>query len=138
MTKQLWMNLQVKDVAKSREFFTNLGFGFNQQYGNGEHNAALSIGENKVIVMLFAEDFFKEFINHEIADVSKGTEVIFSFDAESREEVDEIAKKAEAAGEIIYRKPEEKDGWMYGCGFSDLDGHRWNVLYMDMSKLPQQ
>ena len=56
--------------------------------------------------------------------------------SESKEEVDDLARKAENAGAIIYASPVEKDGWMYGCGFTDPDNHRWNILYMDMSKMP--
>lgn len=62
---------------------------------------------------------------------------LFSFGANSFEEVDEYARKAVAAGGEMYAKPGCKDGWMYGCGFIDLDGHRWNPLFMDMSKLPK-
>jgi uncharacterized protein len=138
MTKQFWVNLPVKDIARSKEFFTKLGFSFNQQYGNGAENVSLSIGDNKVIVMLFTEPLFKGFARHEIADVKQGSEVLFSIDAESREEVDEMARKAKDAGGVVFGEPGEKDGWMYGCGFADLDGHRWSVLYMDFSKLPQK
>jgi predicted lactoylglutathione lyase len=138
MTKQFWVNLPVKDVAKSKEFFTRLGFSFNTQYGDSAQNAALSIGDNKVIVMLFAEPLFKGFANNEIADTNNANEVLFSIDAESPEEVNEMANKVRAAGGTIYGEPGEKDGWMYGCGFVDLDGHRWSVLYMDMSKMRGQ
>ncbi|MDP1746996.1 MAG: extradiol dioxygenase [Bacteroidota bacterium] len=136
MTKEFWINLPVKDVKKSKEFFTRLGFSFNTKYGNSDKSAALSIGSKNVIVMLFTEPMFKNFTNNEIVNTKKATEVLLSIDAESREEVDEMAKKAEAAGGIVFGKPGENQGWMYGCGFTDLDGHRWNVLYMDMSKMP--
>jgi hypothetical protein len=87
--------------------------------------------------MLFEEQVFKSFTQHTVADTKQGNEVLFSIGAESREEVDEIAKKATEAGGIVFAKPGEKDGWLYGCGFADLDGHRWNILYMDMSKMPK-
>ena len=87
--------------------------------------------------MLFEEPTFAKFSRNEISDVTKGTEVLFSIDAESKEEIDEMAKKVEQAGGIIYGGPTENYGWLYGCGFLDLDGHRWNLLYMDMSKMPQ-
>ena len=89
------------------------------------------------MVMLFAENIFESFTRHAITDTKQSTEVLFSIDAESREEVDELAKKAASAGGTVFAQPGEKDGWMYGCGFADPDGHRWNVLYMDMSKLPK-
>ena len=88
--------------------------------------------------MLFSEPMFKGFTSNELSDTKKGSEVLFSFDAESTEEVDEMAKKAVVAGGILFSKPAFNQGWMYGCAFADLDGHRWNVLYMDFSKMPKQ
>lgn len=137
MTKQLWINLPVKDVNKSRDFFTKIGFKINPHYGNSDNSASLFVGEKNLVLMLFSEANFKGFTRHEVSDTKQGTEVLFSLDAESKEEVDEMAKKAENAGGDIFGKPEEVQGWMYGCGFTDLDGHRWNVLYMDMNKMPQ-
>lgn len=136
MTKELWINLPVKDVARSKEFFSRLGFSFNEQMST-DHSACLLVGAKKLVVMLFAEPVFKGFTQHEVADTKQATEVLFSIDAESREEVDEMAKKATDAGGMVFGKPSENQGWMYGCGFTDLDGHRWNVLYMDMSKMPK-
>ena len=138
MTKELWLNLPSKDIDRAREFYTQIGFPFNEQYGNSEHSIALKIGEKGIIVMLFAEHIFKQFIAHEVADPTAGSEVLISIDAESREEVDEYARRASDAGGSVFGEPGEKQGWMYGCGFSDPDGHRWNVLYMDFSKMPQQ
>ncbi|MFC5271703.1 VOC family protein [Adhaeribacter terreus] len=137
MTKEIWINLPVKDLTRSREFFTKIGFNVHPHNENNPSMAGMSIGEKKVMIMLVLEETFKTFIRAEIADASQGSEVILSFDAESREEVDEIARKAEAAGGTLFGKPEEIQGWMYGCGFIDPDGHRWNALYMDFSKLPK-
>ena len=133
----MWINLPAKNIAKSKEFFIKLGFPLNQQYGNSDTSASFVIGDNKVVVMLFAEPAFKGFTGNEITDTKQSTEVLLSIDAESVEEVDEMAKKAVEAGGTLFGKPGNKDGWMYGCGFTDLDGHRWNVLYMDMSKMPK-
>ena len=135
MTKQFWINLPVKDIPKSKEFFSALGFEFNEQQTNDE-SACLVMGEKGVIVMLFTESVFRHFCRNAVADGS-ATEVLLSIDAESREEVDEITRHAVAAGGSVYGEPNDQ-GWMYGSGFTDLDGHRWNVLYMDMSKLPQE
>jgi predicted lactoylglutathione lyase len=136
MTKQLWLNLPVKDLEKSKNFFSELGFSFNTEHGNSSVSASLVIGKN--VVMLFDEASFKNFTRTEITDTAKSNEILISIDAESKEEADELAKKVTNAGGIIYAEPSEKDGWMYGFGFTDLDGHRWNVLYMDMSKIPNQ
>lgn len=136
MTKELWINLPVKDVAKSRDFFTNLGFAFNERFASNNDMACMFVGDKKMVVMLFAEPVFKNFTGNEITDTHRSTEVLFSIDAETREEVDEIAEKVIKAGGLLYGKPGESQGWMYGCGFADLDGHRWNILYRDMSKMP--
>jgi len=136
MTKDIWINLPVKDIEKSKEFFTALGFSFNTEYINNDESACLVIGDKGVIVMLFTEVAFKNFTGNEIPDLNEGTEVLFSIGAENREGVDEMAEKVVKAGGTIYAQAEDNDSWMYGCGFADLDGHRWNVLYMDMSKMP--
>ncbi|MDB5209069.1 MAG: extradiol dioxygenase [Flavisolibacter sp.] len=138
MTKDIWINLPVKDVNKSKEFFSSLGFRLNTRMGTSADSASFFVGEKNVVLMLFSEAMFKGFTANELADTSKGTEVLFSIDAESTEEVDEMAKKAVDAGGILFSKPALNQGWMYGCAFADLDGHRWNVLYMDFSKMPQQ
>ena len=130
--------IMVSDLEKSKDFFTTIGFRLNTHYGNSADSASLIIGERDFVLMLFSEPVFKGFTHHELTDAYKGSEMLMSFDAESRAEVDEIAAKAVEAGGTLFGKPAEIQGWMYGCGFSDLDGHRWNVLYMDMSKLPKQ
>ncbi|MEI9910496.1 MAG: VOC family protein [Bacteroidota bacterium] len=135
--KQFWINLPVKNIEKSKAFFTKLGFTFNTQQGNGPNSACLMIGEKNIVCMLFDEPTFKQCINNE-ADLSKNTtEVLLSVDAQSKKEVDEMAAKAIAAGGSSNHQPGDMKGFMYGCIFSDLDGHRWNVLYMDMSKMQQ-
>jgi predicted lactoylglutathione lyase len=138
MTKEIWINLPVKNINKSKEFFSKLGFSFNSQYNNSDESACLVIGEKNVIIMLFTESTFKNFTGNKISDSNQGTEVLFSIGAETREEVDEMAEKVVNAGGTIYAEAEDNDNWMYGCGFADLDGHRWNVLYMDMSKMPKE
>lgn len=136
MTKDIWINLPVKNVSRSKDFFTSLGFTLNQ-HGNSDISASMIIGDKHIILMLFAEAAFKGFTGNGLPDTATGTEVLFSISAESREEVDELAQKVVAAGGTLYAPPGENQGWMYGCGFVDIDGHRWNVLYMDMSKMPQ-
>ncbi|UKJ08447.1 VOC family protein [Solitalea lacus] len=137
MAKQFWINLPVKDVSKSKEFFTKIGFALNPQYSNGSDSASFLIGEQKVVMMLFSESTFEGFTRNSVADTKQSTEILLSIDAQSAEEVDEIAKKAEMAGGSVFGKPGLAHGWMYSCGFTDLDGHRWNVLHMDMSKMPR-
>jgi predicted lactoylglutathione lyase len=135
--KQFWISLPVKDISKSRAFFTQLGFRFNTQHGNGPNSACLLIGDANVACMLFDEPTFAQCLNGATGISDKGSEVILSIDAQSKEEVDEMAQKAIAAGGTSNHKPSEMSGFMYGCLFADLDGHSWNVLYMDMSKMPK-
>src|SRR5690606_6120669 len=115
MTQEIWLNLPVKDIARSKAFFTALGFTFDPRHGDSDQAAGLIIGEKKMMVMLFTEANFKNFTGHEISDTSKGSEVLISFDAGSREEIDDIARKAQAAGGTVYGPPTEHQGWMYGC-----------------------
>lgn len=136
MTKDLWINLPVKDVKKSREFFTKLGFTQNTQFPESEQMSSLFVGTKNIVIMLCANPVFENFSKNTISDTKQSTEVLFSFDAESRGEVDELAEKVRHAGGTIWAEAAENQGWMYGFGFADLDGHRWNVLYMDMSKMP--
>lgn len=136
MTKQIWLNLPVKDALKSKDFYSQLGFTFLEERTT-EQSACMLVGETNFVVMLFGEEMFKNFIQHQITDTKQSSEFLISIDAESREEVDALAQKAKAAGGTVFAEPAENQGWMYGCGFCDLDGHRWNVLYMDFSKMPQ-
>ena len=136
MTKEIWLNLPVKDLEKSKAFFAAIGFSLNTKFGNSDVSASLLVGTKNVAIMLFAEHFFKSFVQGEVADTTKGSEVLISIDAESKEEVDELADKAVKAGGNLFGPPSESQGWMYGCAFADLDGHKWNVLFMDMSKMP--
>ncbi len=135
MVKQIFVNLPVKDLKKSMEFFTKLGFTFNPQFTD-DKAACLVIGEN-IYAMLLTEPFFKTFTKKEISDAKKTTEVLIAIDANSREEVDQMVKNAVEAGGSIYREPQDH-GWMYGHSFADLDDHQWEVLYMDTSKLPKE
>jgi predicted lactoylglutathione lyase len=134
MAKEFWLSLPVKDLKKSKAFFTDLGFKFNPGPGNTENSAPLILGSKNVIVMLCSEPTFKGYVNQEVTDTLKSCEVLLSFDAGSKEEVDELVKKVIEAGGTSNHKAREMTGVMYGCVFADLDGHRWNILYMDMSK----
>lgn len=138
MAKEFWINLPAKDLGKTRAFFKAIDFRENSQFSENPTMASFFVGDKNVVVNFFPEALFKSFSGNEIADTAKGTETLFSIDAQSPNEVDELANKAVAAGAVLYAQPGEKDGWMYGCGFSDPDGHRWNVLFMDFSKMPQK
>jgi len=134
MAKQIFINLPVKDLKKTMTFFKKLGFTFNMQFTD-DKAACMIIGEN-IYAMLLLEKFFKTFTNKEIADAKKTTEVLIAIDAESRQSVDEMIRKAVEAGGLTYRNPQD-NGWMYGHSFADLDGHQWEVLYLDESQMPK-
>lgn len=130
MAKQIYVNLPVKQLDRSVEFFTKLGFTFNPDFTN--ENATCMVVSDNIFVMLLVEDFFKTFTKKEIADAGKTTEAIICLSADSREEVDDLVKRAVEAGGSA---PNEKQdhGFMYGHGFQDLDGHLWELSYMDLS-----
>ncbi len=135
MARQTFVNLPVKNLTKATEFFTRLGFTFDQQFTS--ENATRMIVSDDTSVMLAVEPFFKEFIAPQgIADTSKSREVVVGFSAESREQVDDLADKAVAAGGHSLGEAQD-DGFMYMRGFRDLDGHQWSFIYMDMSAIPQ-
>jgi predicted lactoylglutathione lyase len=136
MTRSIWINLPVKDIGKSKAFFSKIGFTLNTSYGIREDSASFLIGEDKLVMMLFEKSVYEGFAGVDLPEPLSGSEVLFSLDAASPEEVDEIAKNVVEAGGTIYGEPGYKDGWMYGCGFIDLDGQRWSVLYMDTNKMP--
>ena len=130
MPKDFWLSLPVKDLTRSKDFFTKLGFTFTGGPGNTPTSAPLLVSSKNVVIMLFEEPAFRGFVNQEIADTKVACEVLLSIDAASKEEVDEMARKAVEAGGQTNHKPYEMKGPMYGCIFSDPDGHKWNVLYM--------
>ncbi|MEK4061548.1 MULTISPECIES: VOC family protein [unclassified Paenibacillus] len=102
MAGQIWINLPVKDINKSKDFFTEIGFSLNQGPGNADDKASLVIGDKNVIVMLFTESTFERFTGNDIADTTKGTEVLFTIGADRKEEVDEMVTKVVKAGGSIY------------------------------------
>jgi uncharacterized protein len=134
--KSVWLNLPVRDVQKSREFFRAIGFKENPMHANNPDLASFLIGEHQFVLMLFPEAAFKGFIRSEIADTKNGSEVLINIDAQSREEVDRMADTVRRIGGTIYAGPGESQGWLYAFGFADPDGHKWNMLYMDISKSP--
>lgn len=130
MTRQIFVNLPVKNLNKSIEFFTRLGFTFNPQFT--DENATCMIVDENIFVMLLVDKYFKTFMPKEICDTSKSAEVLVALSFESRAEVDEIVAKAIAAGGSTYKEPNDM-GFMYQHGFQDLDGHLWEVFFMEES-----
>ena len=135
MPTKIFVNLPVKDLKQSMSFFSHLGFSFNPQFTD-EKAACLVITEGSIYAMLITEPFFKTFTKKEISDAKKTTEVLLALDADSREAVDQMVKKAVEAGGSIYMDAQDH-GWMYGHSFADPDGHQWEILYMDETAIPE-
>lgn len=131
-SKSIFINLPVKDVNKSTHFFKELGFEFNPQFSD-ETTSCLIISDN-IYVMIMIEERFKGFTRKEIVDTTTSAEAIFCLSAESQDQVDEIVNKALSSGGKSYSDPQDH-GFMYGWGFQDLDGHIWEVAYMDESAM---
>ena len=127
MQRQIFVNLSVKKLNASIEFFRKLGFDFNPQF-TGPTAACMIISET-IYVMLLTEEFFQTFTPKSICDAQKSTEVLTCLSCTSRAEVDELVRKAVMAGGKIYKGP-QLHGQMYGHGFQDLDGHLWELMYM--------
>jgi uncharacterized protein len=135
MTGQIYVNLPVKDLNKTVEFFTKLGFTFNPQFT--DENATCMIIDSNIFVMLLVEKYFGTFTKKAISDTTKDTEVIIALATESREKVDEMLSNVLKAGGSEPREPQDH-GWMYGRSFQDINGHLWEVIYMDEKALKKE
>lgn len=127
MIKQLFLNLPVADVAKSKAFFKALGFADNPQFSGDD--AACIILNDTTFVMLASHTKFRDFTPKAVCDTSKAVEVLFNLNCETRQQVDDLVAKALAAGGSTYDKPEDL-GFMYSHSFLDPDGHGWGVFYL--------
>ena len=135
MFKQIFVNLPIKDMARSQAFFRALGLSFNPRFTNAQ-GACLEIGEN-FYAMLLVEPFFQGFTKKPISDATKATEVILALSVDSRAEAEEVVRQAVAAGATTPNAPQDH-GFMYQHGFTDLDGHQWEVFWMDEAAAPAQ
>lgn len=133
MFRQIFVNLPVKDIARSKAFFEALGLRFNPRFTN-EQGACLEIGEN-FYAMLLIEPFFQGFTKKTISDAHHSTEVLIALSVNSRAEVEDVMAKAVAAGATTPNAPVDH-GFMYQHGFADLDGHQWEVFWMDEAAAP--
>lgn len=134
MIKSIFINLPVKDLKRSRDFWSKLGFSFNEQFCD-DNVICVVLNDGSIYSMLLKNEFFKTFTNRPISDGTT-TQVLIAIEADSRERVDEIIKIALDNGGCRYGDPADH-GWMYYDRFSDPDGHQWEVLYMDKSKMPE-
>ena len=128
MARQIFVNLPIKNMERTQAFFKSLGFGFNPQFTN-EQGACMIVADD-IYVMLLTEPFFQGFTKKPVADAKKTTEVLVCLSCQNRAEVDELVRKAVAAGGKTPNPPQDH-GFMYGHGFEDLDGHIWELMHMD-------
>lgn len=128
MARKIFVNLPVTDLDKSVAFFTTLGFEFNAQFT--DENATSMVVNDDAAVMLLVREFFTTFTDKAVADTTASTEAIVTLSADSREDVDDLVNKAISAGGRTIKEPQDH-GFMYGWGFEDLDGHLWEVMWMD-------
>jgi predicted lactoylglutathione lyase len=127
MNKQIILNLPVKDLAKSKAFFSAMGFGFDPRF-SGDNAAFMNIVDGTIQAMLTTEPFFQSLIDKPLANAKEGNELVICLSCESKEEVDTLIAKAVAAGGRTPHPPEDQ-GFMYDQGFEDIDGHLWNLVW---------
>jgi len=127
-SRKIFVNLQVRDLKRSMDFFSALGFAFNPKFTDDK--AACMVVSDEAYVMLLTEPFFRTFTKREPCDTSRHTEGLFALSCGSRAAVDAMVKKAIAAGGAHAMDPQDH-GFMYGWSFYDPDGHHWEVLWMD-------
>lgn len=133
MSRMLFANMPVKDVAATRAFFAGLGFEFNDVFS--DENCASMIVSDQATVMFLAESRFKDFISDSITDTTQSREVLMCISADSRDEVNSLVDSAVAAGGSSWMEPQDH-GFMFGRAFRDLDNHVWEVMWMDPSAVP--
>lgn len=134
MGTKIFVNIPVKDLGRSKRFFADLGFSFDENFAD-ENMEVVKLSEDGH-VLLQAESYFKTFTKKAVADATTSTEVILTLGADSRQEVDELADKALAVGGRPASDPIDL-GFVYSRSFQDPDGHQWEVTYTDMSNMPE-
>jgi uncharacterized protein len=133
LSRNIFVNLPVRDLERSKAFFSTLGFGFNPKFT--DEKAACMIVNETAFVMLLTEPFFKTFTRHEVCDTGTHTEGLFALSCNSRSEVDDMVRTAIASGGKHVMDPQDH-GFMYGWSFYDLDGHHWEVVWMNPKGMP--
>ena len=135
MARKIFVNLPVKNLKSSMDFFSSLGFAFNPQFT--DDTAACMVISEDIYAMLLTHPKFKEFTPNPICDATKSTEALICLSCEGRAAVDDTVSKAVAAGGKTYNQPQDH-GFMYAHGFQDLDGHIWELVYMEPSAIKSE
>ncbi|WDF64190.1 VOC family protein [Flavobacterium sp. KACC 22763] len=134
MKTKIFLNLAVKDLNRAVSFYNGLGFSTNPKFTN-EKGACLVIDEN-IFVMILVEEFYQTFTKKQICDSTTTSEAIIAISVDTREQVDEMMEKAIKSGGTDYNQTNDY-GWMYQRTFLDVDGHHWEVFFMDESQIPE-
>ncbi|MEN2488134.1 VOC family protein [Flavobacterium sp. B11] len=134
MKTKIFLNLAVKDLNRAVSFYNGLGFSTNPKFSN-EKGACLVIDEN-IFVMILVEEFYQTFTKKQICDSTTTSEALIAISVDTREQVDEMMDKAIKSGGTDYNQTNDY-GWMYQRTFLDVDGHHWEVFFMDESQIPE-
>jgi predicted lactoylglutathione lyase len=129
----IWVNLPIKNIQQTRDFWTKQGFSFNEQFSD-EKALCLILKEDSIYAMLITHDFFSTFTNRPIADGTT-TQVLNAIQVDSVDTVNKIVSTALANGGTRYKESQDHE-WMYYDTFADIDGHQWEIMYADYSKIP--
>ncbi len=135
MIKSIYINLPIKDIQQTREFWSKLGFNFNEQFSD-DKAICLELQPPSINAMLITNEFFSTFTDRPVSD-GKTTQVLLAIEVESKNQVDELVAKAIEAGGSRYREAVDH-GWMYYDTFADRDGHQWEVMFSDESLIPEE
>lgn len=130
--KTIFLNLPVTDITRTRNFWTNLGFSFNENF-SGEESLCLILIENQAYAMLINHDKFSTFTDKPIAD-GNSTQVLMSLQVDNKNDVDHLIQTAVENGGRKYKESADL-GWMYYDSFEDINGHQWEVMCIDQSKM---
>jgi uncharacterized protein len=136
MTKMIFVNLPVAELAVSKRFYEAIGFTNNPQFT--DDTAACMVWSDIIHVMLLTHDKYRQFTTKAIANAQTTSEVLICISADSRADVDGIVGKAKSVGTVIDPTPTQDFGFMYGRSFEDPDGHIWEVTWMDVAAATQQ
>lgn len=134
--KRTFIYLPVQDLEKSMNFFTQLGFLFDNQMTD-QRSACLVINEDCIYCMLVKADFFDAFTSKPVAVNPQSTEVVIAMELEDKEAVDDLIREVVAGGGAIYSEPINR-GWIYQHFFYDPDGHQWEVFAVSKERIKEE
>lgn len=127
----IWLNLPVADLPRAKAFYRAIGLRENPRHAENTHLGSFLVGEHDFVLMLFPKEVFAGYTALPVTDTTASSATLINLGADSRDAVETIAEAARNNGGLVYTEPQLVQSWMYVCGFTDPDGHRWSVLFMD-------